>query len=215
MFGSVCKKMTLMINRLSKYRFVFCPSTNQLNRHVESLWALTSSFRLICKLDHSTHTAKTNSNFWCEGHSGNLNAGRECTQESAKTFSEPGVCRGAFPHDLFIWKARGCLLSAAGLRRRGADRSVERESGVCFHSSWFTLVFFLCQRCWGTSAALFICSLLFSLSLFFFFCLYLFREGLLRTHILFQWPVFIFKVQHLLILICRHIKQRKAANPHT
>ena len=187
MFGSVCKKMTLMINRLSKYRFVFCPLTNQLNRRVESLWALTSSFRLICKLDHSTHTAKTNSNFWCEGHSGNLNAGRECTQESAKTFSEPGVCRGAFPHDLFIWKARGCLLSAAGLRRRGADRRVERESGVCFHSSWFTLVCFFSVRDVGEHLQL--CSFVHYYSLshfFFFFCLYLFREGLLRTHILFQ-----------------------------
>lgn len=38
---------------------------------------------------------------------------------------EPGVRRGAFPHDLFIWKGCGCLLSPAGRRRRGAGEKVK------------------------------------------------------------------------------------------
>lgn len=43
----------------------------------------------------------------------------------ARAFLEPGVRRGAFPHDLFIWKGCGCLLSPAGRRRRRAGGKVK------------------------------------------------------------------------------------------
>lgn len=76
------------------------------------------------------------------------------------------------------------ILSPAGLRRHGADERVESrvKSGVCFHSSWFTLVwFFFSVRDVGEHLQF--CSLLFSI---FYSLLYLFREGLLRTHVVFQ-----------------------------
>ena len=90
------------------------------------VFALILSVRLSKAHAQSTAVAKTNSNFQYEqGHPDNLNTGQKCTQESAKTFSEPGVCQGAFPHDLFIWAGCGCLLSPAGLRRHRTDRKVK------------------------------------------------------------------------------------------
>ena len=60
------------------------------------------SVQFICKLPPDSCSSKTN--FRCEqGHLDNVNTGQQCTRESAQIFPEPGVCQGAFPHDLFIW----------------------------------------------------------------------------------------------------------------
>lgn len=100
----------------------------------------------------------------------------------AKVHSEPGVCRGAFPHDLFIWKGCGCLLSPAGRRRHRTD---EKESQKpCEVKVVFTapgLLWMFSVRDVGEHLQL--CSVF---SLFFFLNLYLSREGLLRTQTLFS-----------------------------
>lgn len=95
--------------------------------------------------------------------------------------SEPGVCRGAFPHDLFIWKGCGCLLSPAGRRRHRTD---EKKVKSRVKSRLFSqlLVYYGCflSGMWEN-----ICSSV-RYSLLFFLNLYLSREGLLRTQTLFS-----------------------------
>lgn len=131
-----------------------------------------------CIRSHLTATAKTNSNLESEqGHPDNLNIGQKCTQRSAKTFSEPGACQGALPHDLFIWEGCGCASSPAGLRtRRPADKEVKSPVKSRLFSQ--LLVY---SGCFLSGMLVNICSFV-----PFFFKLYSSGEGLLRTQSLFQ-----------------------------
>lgn len=79
-----------------------------------------------------TVTAKTDSNSKSEhGHLDNLDTGQMCAREKTRTFSEPGVFRGLFLHDLFIWEDCGCLIFCVGLRRHRKTQEPCEVEVVC------------------------------------------------------------------------------------